>query len=112
MTQQNYQFNYLLDWTECISILDTVTRLYQFNVFNNGTLIGHIRIAQHEQDVTASLKSFNNSNKQLQRAFLEDLVCRIVAHDTKTTFYFDIDDKTTVDLLESNGFSSEIVIRG
>ena len=35
--KQQHQFNYLLDWTESICVLDTTIRLYQFNIFDNNS---------------------------------------------------------------------------
>jgi hypothetical protein len=110
--KQQHQFNYLLDWTESICVLDTTVRLYQFNIFDNNSPIGHIRLSHSDNEVSASLRIYNAIEQSLQREFVIDLICRIVQHESKATFLFDINDKATVDLLENNGVDSSIIIRG
>ncbi len=108
-------FEYVLDFTESITVDKDVTKLYQYNIHMNNGKIGFIRLSHNlqENEVVATLRVNHLEGYTASgtaRRMLEDLLYRVINHDTKAEFMFDIDDSHTVALLCMNDIDHNLVI--
>ena len=112
------KFDYSLDFTETVQVADSVTKLYQYKIlYEEDQNLGYIRVKHSldENEVVATLRVHHlegYSASGTARRMLEDLLYRVINHDTKATFMFDIDDMHTVALLSLNDIDKNLVIEG
>ncbi len=110
------KFDYSLDFTETIKVADSVTKLYQYKILcDEDQNLGYIRVSHNleENEVVATLRVKHlegYSASGTARRMLEDLLYRVINHDTKARFMFDIDDMHTVALLSLNDIDKDLVI--